>query len=542
MKKQFVLYLSFLLNVAFIIVVYFQLDTRELSFYISSDTLYLPVIFRDIVMDHSKDIYWFVPPATCFFPDLVIYFIVNFIIKNFIVAKLITGIILCIMLLLGFCLLINESVYKFSPLHMSTGVNLMLLFHIFSLSAGDSLFTFYLTATNYHLGAYIISVFCLYLAVRYLRNRKVSPLVVLLLLYTLTFSSDFLTICHLTIPLFILIILLFLKKGYRLPAFYLLAVNCLGLLLGYGLYQFVGGSKSFHIFSLQAAANLHFDLHAVVKAYLVMLNYHFHFINARNVGSVIFILCIISFILSVVICIRKLANYFKEDEISNYELTELAYLLLFVSQVIVLYNTPAITGIFNHVDLIRYNVYVFYILIFNYAYLFYKLVLQFRFIKRPYLFPAAILIFFSFICMMSYTRTNMKQGADNLFRYYPDYVKKVDELCRQHHLKYGLADFWLAKPITMFSKNNLRVYQVYNDGCPYPHVVNLNWYYGTADGKTPPPVFEFVMMNNLVDSLVYKKLENHIIDTLINDDVVLVKVSPFIFIRPTCSITFIDNP
>jgi len=153
MKKQLFLYLSFLLNVAFIIVVYFQLDTRELSFLISSDTLYLPMLFRDIVIDHAKDFYWFVPPATCFFPDLVIYFIVNFLIKNFMIAKLITGIILSILLLLGFCLLINESVFKINPLHISTGVNLMLLFHMASLYSGDFIFTFYLTATNYHLGA-----------------------------------------------------------------------------------------------------------------------------------------------------------------------------------------------------------------------------------------------------------------------------------------------------------------------------------------------------------------------------------------------------
>ena len=540
MKKHIFLYISYLLNVAFIIIVFLQLDMAELNLFINSDTLYLPVFFRDIAIDHARDIKWIVPPVTCFFPDLVIYFMVNFFINNIILAKLITGIILCVLLLLGFCLLVNESVYKINPLHISTGVNLFLLFHIVSLSAGDFVFTFHLTATNYHLGAYISSIFCLYLAVRYLRTKKISNLVVLLLLYILTFSSDFLTVCHLTIPLFMLSILFF-KKSYRSQAYYLLASNCLGLILGFLLFRFVDISKAISVYSIQNITYLKFNFQTIAKAYSIMLNYHFLFLKAMDLRTVIFILCIISLIISIALLIRKLQNYFKEDEISNYELLELAYLILLVSQVIVLYNAPAITGIFVGYDMIRYNVYVFFILILNYAYLFHKLFLQTRFLKFIYLVPALLTVMFSFYCIRTYIKTDMNRGADNLFGYYPDWVKKVDELCHQHDLKYGLADFWLAKPITMLSKSNLRVYQVYKDGCPYPHVVNYNWYYGTADGRTPPPVFEFVMMNNLIDSLVYQKLENHIIDTLANDNITLIKVHPFVFERETCSMVFVNE-
>ena len=258
---------------------------------------------------------------------------------------------------------------------------------------------------------------------------------------------------------------------------------------------------------------------------------------------VIVILCIISLLISVVILIRKLLVYSKKGEISTHELLELSYLLLIVVQVVVLYLAPAITGIFHGEDQMRYNVYVFFILILNYAYLFNKLLLQSGFLKFSYLLPAASMIFFCVFFIRTFIRTDIKQGVDSLFGYYPEYVKKVDELCQQHNLKYGLAEFWMAKPITMLSKNDLRVYQTYHDGCPYPHAVNLNWYYGTEDGKTPPPVFEFIIMNNLTDSIVYKKIENHVIDTLINDDVILVKVSPFLFTRKAWSVmTFIDEP
>jgi hypothetical protein len=241
--------------------------------------------------------------------------------------------------------------------------------------------------------------------------------------------------------------------------------------------------------------------------------------------------------------ILKLLLYFKKKEISSHELLELAYLLLIVCQAVVLYNAPAVTGIFSGMDQMRYNVYVFYILLLNYAYLSYKWFLPERFSKFTLPFAVVIMTFFSLFCVGTYLKTDIKQGADNLFGYYPDYVRKVDELCKQQNLKYGLADFWLAKPITMLSKINLRVYQTYFDACPYPHVINLNWYYGTEDGKTPPPVFEFIIMNNLNDSLVYKKLENHIMDTLINDDLILVKTSPFFFKRGDWTkMNFVNEP
>ncbi|MBN1413585.1 MAG: hypothetical protein JW973_00680 [Bacteroidales bacterium] len=543
MKKRFLLYISLLLNVAFIIAVYFQLDTYELYLFINSDTLYLPLLFRDIVIDHAKDIYWYLPPATCFFPDAAIYFIVSFFIKNFILAKLITGIVLCVLMLVGFWLFLNESVIKISPLYLSIGTNLILLFHIAYLSTKEFFFTFYLTATNYHLGAFVVSLYCLFLAVLYLKNKKIWPLIILLLLYILTFSSDFLTICHLTVPLISLIILLILKRSYRLQAIYLFAVSCLGLISGYWLYQLIEKSSHFNITSMQDLTYLNFNFQNIDKAYSLMLNYHFMFIKAMDVRMIIFVFCIISLVSSMVILIRKLWKYLKGNEIAKDELLELAYLLLIVSQVVVLYIAPVITGIYKGTDQLRYNVYVFYVLIMNYSYLSYKWLLRYGFQKYSYPFSIAIVIFFSIFCIRTLIKTNIKRGSDNLFGHYPDYVKKVDEICQQHNLKYGLADFWLAKPITMLSKSDLRVYQTYFDGCPYPHVVNLNWFYGTEDRKTPPPEFEFIMMNNLNDSLVYKKLENHIIDTLINDDIILVKVRPFIFTRETWSVmTFIDKP
>jgi len=180
-------------------------------------------------------------------------------------------------------------------------------------------------------------------------------------------------------------------------------------------------------------------------------------------------------------------------------------------------------------------------LIFNYAYLFYILSRRFRFSKYTNLISFLINIAFALLSTYVFIKTDIKKGAKTLFNYYPDYIEKVDELGHQHNLKYGLADFWLAKPITMLSKENLKVYQTYPDLYPYPHVVNLNWYYGTINSKSPSPLFDFVLLNNLNDSIVFKRLEGHITDTLKNGNITILKVEPFAIDRSNNNLLFMNK-
>lgn len=98
-----------------------------------------------------------------------------------------------------------------------------------------------------------------------------------------------------------------------------------------------------------------------------------------------------------------------------------------------------------------------------------------------------------------------------------------------NHLKYGIADYWYAKVITMFSKNNLRVYSVYPSLMLYQHNANIHWYFGGNRGKYNHPVFNFIVEGNFEGNQYIEELFKDKIDTLRLQNVTLLKVPEFKF-------------
>jgi hypothetical protein len=67
----------------------------------------------------------------------------------------------------------------------------------------------------------------------------------------------------------------------------------------------------------------------------------------------------------------------------------------------------------------------------------------------------------------------------------PLLVQFMDDLAVQEHLKYGLAGYWQARPLTLLSRRGLRAYAVDGAMNPLLWVSNKQWYDQilTPDGK-----------------------------------------------------------
>jgi hypothetical protein len=79
--------------------------------------------------------------------------------------------------------------------------------------------------------------------------------------------------------------------------------------------------------------------------------------------------------------------------------------------------------------------------------------------------------------------------------YYPDVVKCLDKNTQDRNIRNGMAQYWLAKYVTMLSKNNLHVVQVrqVGQGLFLDHWVNnLNWYNND---------FEFIITKEIPGSM-----------------------------------------
>ncbi len=64
----------------------------------------------------------------------------------------------------------------------------------------------------------------------------------------------------------------------------------------------------------------------------------------------------------------------------------------------------------------------------------------------------------------------------NALDFYPDYIRCIDENAGQFGLRNGVAQYWLARPITLLSKTGLRVVQVQPDLAPFEILNNSDGY------------------------------------------------------------------
>ncbi|HZI08855.1 MAG TPA: hypothetical protein VE153_00625, partial [Myxococcus sp.] len=60
--------------------------------------------------------------------------------------------------------------------------------------------------------------------------------------------------------------------------------------------------------------------------------------------------------------------------------------------------------------------------------------------------------------------------------HYPPLVECLDTLRARHGLEWGVAGYWTAKSVTMFSRTGLRVHQVSAEGGVNHWISNLDWY------------------------------------------------------------------
>src|SRR3954471_21858303 len=70
------------ITVAFFSHLYF--NGVEWDLFLSSDALYLPSLYQDILIDKNSVADWHLNPAPNFFPDMAAYFILRFVCGNFI--------------------------------------------------------------------------------------------------------------------------------------------------------------------------------------------------------------------------------------------------------------------------------------------------------------------------------------------------------------------------------------------------------------------------------------------------------------------------
>jgi hypothetical protein len=483
-KNRTVNVLSFLAGLFLLLGIFSNFSAYAFQVYFNSDTLYLPSVYKDLFIDkhYIKD--WHLNPAPNFFPDMLLYFtMMLFSSGNFIVVSFVFSVIQFFAILLLF-----RYIFKLVMPGDAAGYFklVFILFSFFLLEylflGKDFAFTFYVLSNSYHTGAFVMSLVALSLFLNYLKRYQKNRLIVLFILSIICVVSDKLFIVLFSLPAFFTMLFFYKKHGAKVTVLFLLML-VFSVFVGIKLFEFLEDSdftefdKPHRILSF-ANIKTSFDiLFQQVSIYMSEFSF-------KGMALYLFFSGLLARIVFFFYIRRKKSN----GLISQYVFFSICF-------DVVVFIAPVLNGNYTGFDTLRYNIYPLYSSALNNAMLVAYIVNNSA--LKAYSLPGkwaltTVVIFLLGLGMLSFSRLGLKR----YFFYYPSMAKQIDAMAKQNELKCGVADYWNAKKTSMFSKNSLRVYSVFEDLGAYEHVTNRQWFYGNN-------VFNYVIVNKLSDTLSF---------------------------------------
>jgi len=526
--QKLIFLLTLILNVALVILLFASINSENINTYLSSDMLYLPSIYKDLFIDKSGLAGWNLNAAPNFLPDMLIFFIIRSFFNHFIPPCFIFSLLQVLTVIVLLAILYKSIFKKLNYIHLSYASLLMSMFLLVYLVNHDFIYSFYMLSISYHVGGFIMAIISMILLFRYLKTKKKFHLLILFIVILLSVINDRLFLFMFSFPVFSLLLMLLLKKENKILYIKILAANTIALLLGLFLFRMLRLSGYVHIISLSWKA---FNFENIIPSLKIFLEQHIFYISKFDFRGIIDLLFLFSFVTHIILLYKNLSKALKGKDFNRKELT---YLLIFTSFLFITLIAPIINGSYVSQAIFRYNIYSLYAGVFSFGYLIYKIQSSYKLsINYLTIILVILMISESIFIINRVSNQNIKRGLSDFMNYYPEEVQSIDQLAKENNLRYGIAEYWNAKYITMLSKQNLRVYTVLNNLGAWYHVTNQNWFYKGGKGEYGNPEFNFVITQRLIKENITKQLGNPI-DTLYCSNGLEIFVFPeFVFNKKT---------
>lgn len=456
------------------IVTIFYLNQTWMGLVFNSDILFIPDIFKDLSHGgHFRD--WTIATTTMFFPDWLVYFLA-YKLTNILYFQFL--IVACVNLLLLY--LIVRSIYsqfyrrKEALIFSLTSILIFLFFVTKALEP-----YIFLTVLGQHVGGIIIGLVYIYLHL--LLKEKDSHLkifFILMIISGLMGASDILFLVQFLMPVFVTYIIMYSKKFFNLKK--LIFYSLIPLLFSF--ISFLVTIKIFNnskIFNLLAFSNLNASSIEVFKYKLEFFLKGFKVFSQFYWPSMFYIVFYVS------ITFMTTFWFFNKKYLNRKKLffdQKNVFLALFI------FSSTGITilsFIFFDKDLaIRHLEPVFYfpILIFFFIGSFfnnYKLIM--KLFNQSAMFIMILFLFYFIFCLK---KINTIKKI-----YYPYEVSCIDSALKNYD-HYGVANYWTARPFSLFSREKLHIIEVFNNLSPFTLATNLV-------RVTDKNAYSFVIMNKV---------------------------------------------
>jgi len=515
--------------VALVVLLYWFafLPENGLERFFSSDCLYLPSLYRDFFQDGYSLDGWRLNQATNFFPDMLLFFILNALFGgNFILAAFSFSVVQYLFIIFMFYLIFK--IIK-PDLHTATFAPAIFLFasYLFLLFLdGEIRETLFINRNSFHNSAFTMGVLCIYLFLKYLDTKSRKLLVSILILSVLCGASDKLFFINFTAPVACVAFVLFFVNVERKTLTKFLFYLAIGTLLGIALWIYFKNNSYFKLTKPPGEISLD----CISQSWKVFSEQLLKFLSRPSLRMVITYISLATYIAVIRYVLRNIIKLFKKQRSVDAMFVFQLFVLFFTPIVLL---TPVLAGSYLGPDMMRYNYFPYILLPFN------AVILLGNWLNRNKLVRLLINTTLSILLLgyllIHFSVRDFSKGLDHYFNFYPEKAMIVDSFFQDDNLKYGVTnEYWTAKQATMFSKKGVRLYCVKKWGEPWLHVSNKYWFIEHNKGKHAHCEFTFLLWSKDVEvAPIYVELFGiDSIQPIELNDWHLYKVKPYRFIMP----------
>ncbi len=509
--------ISFSATLCFILAWFSRLADYDIATFFSTDSLYLPSVYKDLVIDGNELKGWVFNPAPNFFPDMLLYFgLMPLCANSFMIASFSFAFIQ-VTALMYILSRIFKSLLPQHPKHWYSLIFLLLTFFMmeYLFFTREYYYSFYMLSNAYHTGSFIMAMLCLWMSLRYFIKPSARHLLSLLLISVFCIVSDRLFLLFYTIPAFSTA-LFFIGRIRSKAMLLFMSTLLLSAVLGLWCFCFLSQGKYFYIdqpHKLMAFDDMKESLR----------------IFTGQIGDYLSGFCFksITIYLSMVAFIAIIVLYFKTRQNGHWLL---GYYMLFstVFSILVI-SAPIINGNYTGYDTLRYNIYPFYLMPLNLALFLAYVVRNETWLQYGKRIALVVYVLF-FITACRFINTTFLY---RYFSYYPDKARILDAFAPGVGLKCGIAGYWDAKPVTMFSRKGLRLYPVFPDLNFQAHVANMQWFHSNT--------FNYLLLPDPVDTALCRQKFGPIRILKTGCGFSIVKTPDFTFPSPGISPVLLDS-
>jgi hypothetical protein len=464
----------------------FSSISQALNIFFCSDTLYLPSVYKDLFIDKNSLKGWHLNPAPNYFPDMTFYFFLMFITGNFIVSSFLFSLLQYLALGLVFVKLFR-LIYPLHSVYYRAFIYTIMAFFLLEplFFSKDFLNVYYLITNASHTGAFLMSMVCFFLTLKYVSEARPVFMICLFFAGSAAIVSDPLFIVLYTLPAVITCGFLSKRTG-RKRAVTVILIAFLLTVVGLIFYKYLE-TNEYRILNKTKDA-LNFDI--ISGQFGIFFAQVHYYLSKFGVWALAICLFLVSMGLMILLLLKPEKEAVQPPLKTFYALYSIVFSICTIC-------APMLTGKYIGYDCLRYNIYPVYLSALSIAIFAASRAGTGNFPEKA---RWVILSANGLLLVVALWQLKV-YGLRDYFNYYPDIAKEMDALAEKENLVYGVANYWDAHKISMFSKRGVKVCAVFDNISAYGHVANDQWFYKN--------IFNFVVLNNFKDTTLYRqKLKN----------------------------------